>query len=252
MHLIRRILKSRNQYESFSPVCGSSENQGCSHRSAICREYLSRIFLDLKEKAPGHIPYAQVLGFCKNSTPLLGQIKQKCFHSSPDQICRCSLLFLIKTDWIFSKKPAKLPVFMRCFSAGKQASRLSMNFRSHRGSFCNGNSAVPNRFHCFPDLSPAEVPERNVRRLSPVRDQKLAPGVTMTPAFSISSSTKMPCCPCGHPGSLPRRTWYLFHLEVPSQCREVPGRGHLFSPRTSDAVLLRCASGPSSAATAAF
>ena len=33
-------------------------------------------FLDLKEKAPGHIPYARVLGFRKDSAPLLGQIKK--------------------------------------------------------------------------------------------------------------------------------------------------------------------------------
>ena len=60
--LIRRILKYRNQYESFSQF-------------AICRG-LVRIFLDLKEKAPGHIPYARVLGFRKDSAPLLGQIKK--------------------------------------------------------------------------------------------------------------------------------------------------------------------------------
>ena len=44
-------------------------------RSAICRS-LVRIFLDQKTKAPGHIPYARVLGFQKNSAPLLSQIKK--------------------------------------------------------------------------------------------------------------------------------------------------------------------------------
>ena len=37
---------------------------------------LVRIFLDQKTKAPGHIPYARVLGFQKNSAPLLSQIKK--------------------------------------------------------------------------------------------------------------------------------------------------------------------------------
>ena len=72
--LIRRILKYRNQYESFSQFADLLKTRDIT-RSAICRG-LVRIFLDLKEKAPGHIPYAQVLGFCKNSTPLLGQIKR--------------------------------------------------------------------------------------------------------------------------------------------------------------------------------
>ena len=72
--LIRRILKSRNQYEGFSQFADLLKTRDIT-RSAICRG-LVRIFLDLKEKAPGHIPYAQVLGFCKNSTPLLGQIKR--------------------------------------------------------------------------------------------------------------------------------------------------------------------------------
>ena len=56
------------------PVCGSFENTGY-YRSAICRS-LVRIFLDQKTKAPGHIPYARVLGFQKNSAPLLSQIKK--------------------------------------------------------------------------------------------------------------------------------------------------------------------------------
>lgn len=72
--LIRRILKYRNQYESFSQFADLLKTRDVT-RSAICRG-LVRIFLDLKEKAPGHIPYARVLGFCKNSTPLLSQIKR--------------------------------------------------------------------------------------------------------------------------------------------------------------------------------
>ena len=72
--LIRRILKSRNQYEGFSQFADLLKTRDIT-RSAICRG-LVRIFLDLKEKAPGHIPYARVLGFRKDSAPLLGQIKK--------------------------------------------------------------------------------------------------------------------------------------------------------------------------------
>ena len=72
--LIRRILKYRNQYESFSQFADLLKTRDIT-RSAICRG-LVRIFLDLKEKAPGHIPYARVLGFRKDSAPLLGQIKK--------------------------------------------------------------------------------------------------------------------------------------------------------------------------------
>ena len=72
--LIRRILKYLNQYESFSQFADLLKTRDIT-RSAICRG-LVRIFLDLKEKAPGHIPYARVLGFRKDSAPLLGQIKK--------------------------------------------------------------------------------------------------------------------------------------------------------------------------------
>ena len=72
--LIRRILKSRNQYEGFSQFADLLKTRDIT-RSAICRS-LVRIFLDLKTKAPGHIPYARVLGFRKNSAPLLSQIKK--------------------------------------------------------------------------------------------------------------------------------------------------------------------------------
>ena len=72
--LIRRILKSRNRYEGFSQFADLLKTRDIT-RSAICRG-LVRIFLDLKEKAPGHIPYARVLGFRKNSAPLLSQIKK--------------------------------------------------------------------------------------------------------------------------------------------------------------------------------
>lgn len=72
--LIRRILKSRNQYEGFSQFADLLKTRDIA-RSAICRG-LVRIFLDLKEKTPGHIPYARVLGFRKKSAPLLGQIKK--------------------------------------------------------------------------------------------------------------------------------------------------------------------------------
>ena len=72
--LIRRILKSRNQYEGFSQFADLLKTRDIT-RSAICRS-LVRIFLDQKTKAPGHIPYARVLGFRKNSAPLLSQIKK--------------------------------------------------------------------------------------------------------------------------------------------------------------------------------
>lgn len=72
--LIRRILKYRNQYESFSQFADLLKTRDIT-RSAICRG-LVRIFLDLKEKTPGHIPYARVLGFRKASAPLLGHIKK--------------------------------------------------------------------------------------------------------------------------------------------------------------------------------
>ena len=72
--LIRRILKSRNQYKGFSQFADLLKTRDIT-RSAICRG-LVRIFLDLKEKAPGRIPYARVLGFQKSSTPLLAQIKR--------------------------------------------------------------------------------------------------------------------------------------------------------------------------------
>ncbi len=72
--LIRRILKSRNRYEGFSQFADLLKTRDIA-RSAICRG-LVRIFLDLKEKTPGHIPYARVLGFRKKSAPLLGQIKK--------------------------------------------------------------------------------------------------------------------------------------------------------------------------------
>lgn len=72
--LIRRILKSRNRYEGFSQFADLLKTRDIA-RSAICRG-LVRIFLDLKEKTPGHIPYARVLGFRKASAPLLGQIKK--------------------------------------------------------------------------------------------------------------------------------------------------------------------------------
>jgi len=72
--LIRRILKSRNQYEGFSQFADLLKTRDIT-RSAICRS-LVRIFLDQKTKAPGHIPYARVLGFQKNSAPLLSQIKK--------------------------------------------------------------------------------------------------------------------------------------------------------------------------------
>ncbi len=72
--LIRRILKSRNQYESFSQFADLLKTRDIT-RSAICRS-LVRIFLNQKTKAPGHIPYARVLGFRKNSAPLLSQIKK--------------------------------------------------------------------------------------------------------------------------------------------------------------------------------
>ena len=72
--LIRRILKSRNQYEGFSQFADLLKTRDIT-RSAICRS-LVRIFLDQKTTAPGHIPYARVLGFQKNSAPLLSQIKK--------------------------------------------------------------------------------------------------------------------------------------------------------------------------------
>lgn len=72
--LIRRILKSRNQYEGFSQFADLLKTRDIT-RSAICRS-LVRIFLDQKTDAPGHIPYARVLGFRKNSAPLLSQIKK--------------------------------------------------------------------------------------------------------------------------------------------------------------------------------
>ena len=72
--LIRRILKSRNQYEGFSQFADLLKTRDIT-RSAICRS-LVRIFLDQKTNAPGHIPYARVLGFRKNSAPLLSQIKK--------------------------------------------------------------------------------------------------------------------------------------------------------------------------------
>ena len=72
--LIRRILKSRNQYEGFSQFADLLKTRDIT-RSAICRS-LVRIFLNQKTKAPGHIPYARVLGFRKNSAPLLSQIKK--------------------------------------------------------------------------------------------------------------------------------------------------------------------------------
>ena len=72
--LIRRILKLRNQYSGFSQFADLLKTRDIT-RSAICRG-LVRIFLDLKEKTPGHIPYARVLGFRKSGTPLLGQIKK--------------------------------------------------------------------------------------------------------------------------------------------------------------------------------
>ena len=70
--LIRRILKSRNQYEGFFQFADLLKTRDIT-RSAIS---LVRIFLDQKTKAPGHIPYARVLGFQKNSAPLLSQIKK--------------------------------------------------------------------------------------------------------------------------------------------------------------------------------
>lgn len=72
--LIRRILKFRNQYEGFSQFADLLKTRDIT-RSAICRSLL-HIFLDQKEKAPERIPYARVLGFCKNSSSLLGQIKK--------------------------------------------------------------------------------------------------------------------------------------------------------------------------------
>ena len=72
--LIRRILKSRNQYEGFSQFADLLKTRDIT-RSAICRS-LVQIFLDQKTKAPGHIPYARVLGFQKNSAPFLRQIKK--------------------------------------------------------------------------------------------------------------------------------------------------------------------------------
>ena len=72
--LIRRILKSRNQYEGFSQFADLLKTRDIT-RSAICRS-LVQIFLDQKTNAPGHIPYARVLGFQKNSAPLLSQIKK--------------------------------------------------------------------------------------------------------------------------------------------------------------------------------
>ena len=72
--LIRRILKSRNQYEGFSQFADLLKTRDIT-RSAICRS-LVRIFLDQKTKAPGHIPYARLLGFQKSSAPLLSQIKK--------------------------------------------------------------------------------------------------------------------------------------------------------------------------------
>ena len=72
--LIRRILKSRNRYEGFSQFADLLKTRDIT-RSAICRS-LVQIFLDQKTKAPGHIPYARVLGFQKNSAPFLRQIKK--------------------------------------------------------------------------------------------------------------------------------------------------------------------------------
>ncbi len=72
--LIRRILKYRNQYEGFSQFADLLKTRDIT-RSAICRS-LVRIFLGQKTKTPGHIPYARVLGFRKDSAPLLGQIKK--------------------------------------------------------------------------------------------------------------------------------------------------------------------------------
>ncbi|MFQ7419358.1 MAG: nucleotidyltransferase family protein [Blautia massiliensis (ex Durand et al. 2017)] len=62
---IRRILKSRNQYEGFSQFADLLKTRDIT-RSAICRS-LVRIFLDQKTTAPGHIPYARVLGFQKTA-----------------------------------------------------------------------------------------------------------------------------------------------------------------------------------------
>lgn len=85
--LIRRILKSRNQYEGFSQFADLLKTRDIT-RSAICRS-LVRIFLDQKATAPGHIPYARVLGFQKNSAPLLSQIKKSPQSVITSRRCIC-------------------------------------------------------------------------------------------------------------------------------------------------------------------
>lgn len=120
--LIRRILKSRNQYEGFSQFADLLKTRDIT-RSAICRS-LVRIFLGQKTKAPGHIPYARVLGFQKNSAPLLSQIKKSSsipLITKPPMHLRSSM----KLRFDFLMKPVRLPIFTKCFSATKQVSLSS-------------------------------------------------------------------------------------------------------------------------------
>lgn len=61
--LIRRILKSRNQYEGFSQFADLLKTRDIT-RSAICRS-LVRIFLDQKQKHPDTFPMPGYLAFKK-------------------------------------------------------------------------------------------------------------------------------------------------------------------------------------------
>ena len=70
--LIRRILKSRNQYEGFSQFADLLKTRDIT-RSAICRS-LVRIFLNQKQKHPDIFPMPGYLVF-----------EKQCSASQPDQ-----------------------------------------------------------------------------------------------------------------------------------------------------------------------
>lgn len=71
--LIRRILKSRNQYEGFSQFADLLKTRDIT-RSAICRS-LVRIFLDQNNSTRTH-SLCPGTWLSKNSAPLLSQIKK--------------------------------------------------------------------------------------------------------------------------------------------------------------------------------
>ena len=78
-----RIFSLREEYADYESFCNLLKSKNITHASV--RRLLSHILLDIKCDVPDTVPYARVLGFRKDSSNLLSEIKA---HSSIPMITK--------------------------------------------------------------------------------------------------------------------------------------------------------------------